>query len=51
MTDTIFKITHEDNESHDTELVIEDRINTVVINILNSSRNVEGFKLTVEKIQ
>ena len=51
MTDTIFRITHEDNEAHDTELVIEDRINTVVINILNSSRNVEGFKLTVEKIQ
>jgi len=51
LTDSIFKITHGDDESHNTELIVEDRINSVVIDVLDSSRNVKGFKLTVEKVQ
>ena len=52
MTEDIYKVIVTTNEDEaESELVIDEDLNSKVVNLLNSKRNLEGFILEVEKVQ
>jgi len=52
LSEIIFKVTEESKDTGiDIEIVSEGKVDGVVNGIMESTRNVNGFKLTVERIQ
>lgn len=52
MTEIMFKLTHDSRDTQPiNEIVSENKIEERVQEILNFTRNVAGFRLTVERIQ